>query len=394
VDEPTAPAPASVTLQDIADACGVTRATVSRALRGSPGVSELVRARIVATAERIGYRPNRIAQGLRNRRSHLVGLILTNLVNASFQTITEVMQARLDAEGYQTILSVSGGRLDQEERLLSMLFERQVDGVVMLGSDGQVPLSPLVRDAPVPVVHLVRRLDPQPPDSVLARDRDGAAEATAHLIALGHTRIALVVGKNDTHVGNERRRGYLQALRQAGIKPDRSIIVEGAYAPETGTRAVQQLFSRPEPPTALLIANHEAAFGALPALVERRIDIPKQVSVIVYEDAPWFAYWGPPLTVVDNQPVALADAAVSLLLARLHHEAAPPVGGRRPYSRLIVRSSCASPPEASLTEASLTEASLTEASLTEAGTAEAPEASPTDVAVKPVPRPRRRAPIS
>jgi transcriptional regulator with XRE-family HTH domain len=151
VDEPTAPAPASVTLQDIADACGVTRATVSRALRGSPGVSEFVRAQIVATAERIGYRPNRLAQGLRNRRSHLVGLILTNLVNASFQTITEVMQARLDAEGYQTILSVSGGRLDQEERLLSMLFERQVDGVVMLGSDGQVPLSPLVRDAPVPV---------------------------------------------------------------------------------------------------------------------------------------------------------------------------------------------------------------------------------------------------
>jgi LacI family transcriptional regulator len=100
----------------------------------------------------------------------------------------------------------------------------------------------------------------------------------------------------------------------------------------------------------LLIANHEAAFGALPALVERHIDVPKQVSVIVYEDAPWFAYWGPPLTVVDNQPAALANAAVSLLLSRLHHQpdAGQPDAAVRPHpgSKLIVRSSCASPPVA------------------------------------------------
>jgi LacI family transcriptional regulator len=348
VDEPTASAsPARATLQDIADACGVTRATVSRALSGSPGVGAVARARITETAERLGYRPNRVAQGLRNRRSHLVGLILTNLVNASFQKMTEVMQTRLDAAGYQTILSVSGGRLDQEERLLSMLLDRQVDGIVMLGSDGLIPLSPLARQAPVPIVNLVRRLDPQPADSVLARDREGAYEATSHLIALGHSRIALIVGKRDTHVGNERRAGYLLALKDAGIKPDRSILVEGSYAPDPGTQAIRQLFDQAKkPPTALLIANHEAAFGALPALSERRIEIPKQVSVIVYEDAPWFAYWGPPLTVVDNQPTMLAETAVSLLLARLQHQSSPAAEALGGAPRLIVRSSCASPPDA------------------------------------------------
>ena len=120
----------------------------------------------------------------------------------------------------------------------------------------------------------------------------------------------------------------------------------GPYEPQTGTRAVSQLFSRAEPPTALLIANHEAAFGALPALVERRIDVPKQVSVIVYEDAPWFAYWGPPLTVVDNQPTALANAAVSLLLSRLHHEpeagqpeAGPGAPGQQAHRSVILRES-------------------------------------------------------
>jgi LacI family transcriptional regulator len=346
VDEPTVSAsPVRATLQDIADACGVTRATASRALSGAPGVGVAARARITETAERLGYRPNRVAQGLRNRQSHLVGLILTNLVNASFQKMTEVMQERFDAAGYHTILSVSGGRLEQEERQLSMLLERQADGIVMLGSDGLVPLSPLARLAPVPIVNLVRRLDPQPADSVLARDREGAYQATSYLIGLGHSRIALIVGKRDTHEGNERRAGYLLALKDAGVGPDPSIVVEGAYAPETGTGAIRQLFDQAgKPPTALLIANHEAAFGALPALSERRIQIPEQVSVIVYEDAPWFAYWAPPLTVVDNQPTVMAEAAVSMLLARLRQPAA--VGTADGAPRLLVRSSCAAPPDA------------------------------------------------
>lgn len=347
VDEPIASgSPARPTLQDVADACGVTRATVSRALSGSPGVGTATRARIAETAQRLGYRPNRVAQGLRNRRSQLVGLILTNLVNASFQKMTEVIQARLDTAGYHTILSVSGGRLDQEERLLSMLLDRQVDGIVMLGSDGLVPLSQLARQAPVPIVNLVRRLEPQPIDSVLARDCEGSYEATSHLISLGHSRIGLIVGKRDTHVGNERRIGFLRALSDAGIKPDQSFIVEGGYTPETGSRAVQQLFDlATEPPTALLIANHEAAFGVLPALSERRIDIPKQVSVIVYEDAPWFAYWAPPLTVVDNQPSRLAESAVSLLLTRLGSQFSASAEAEAPAPRLIIRSSCASPPD-------------------------------------------------
>jgi LacI family transcriptional regulator len=348
VDEPTVSAsPVRATLQDIADACGVTRATVSRALSGAPGVGAVARARITETAERLGYRPNRVARGLRNRQSHLVGLILTNMVNASFQKMTEVIQERLDAAGYHTILSVSGGRLDQEERLLSMLLERQADGIVMLGSDGLIPLSPLARQAPVPIVNLVRRLDPQPAESVLARDREGAYEATSYLIGLGHSRIALIVGRRDTHEDNERRAGYLLALKDAGIEPDWSVVVEGGYVPETGTEAIRQLFDQAgRPPTALLIANHEAAFGALPALSELRIEIPKQISVIVYEDAPWFAYWAPPLTVVDNQPVVMAETAVSLLLARLKGHPFSAAEASADTARLIVRSSCASPAQA------------------------------------------------
>ena len=225
--ESSAPASgaASQTLQDIADACGVTRATVSRA-----GCAAVPRCRRRDARPdrgdrraRLGYRPNRVAQGLRNRRSHLVGLILTNLVNASVQTMTEeFIQARLDAAGYNTILGVSGGRADQEERLLSMLFERQVDGIVMLGSDGLIPQLTAgarrtgSRSCTWSAGSTRGRATPCWPGI-----REGAYEATAHLIGLGHTRIALIVGKPDTHVGNERRAlAYLRALKDdPGLGP-------------------------------------------------------------------------------------------------------------------------------------------------------------------------------
>jgi len=275
---------------------------------------------IMHHAEILGYRPNLAAQALRTRRSRLVGVILTNLLNASFQTMTQVIQDRLEQQGYDTILSITDGDLGREDKSLRALFDRQVDGVIMLGSNGLVPLSPLLQHPAVPAVHVVRRLDPQPVESVLADDRHGAYEATSYLLSLGHRRIAMIVGQREPYGGNERRVGYIAALRDAGLKPERALLREGPYRPETGAAAVHALFSTDEVPTALLIANHEAAFGALPALVELGIDVPRELSVVVYEDAPWFGYWTPPLTVVDNRPTSIAETAVSILLGRLGHD--------------------------------------------------------------------------
>ena len=336
-----------VTLQDVADACGVSRGTVSRALRGLSGVGDALRDEITRSSHSLGYRPNRAAQALRNQRSQLVGVILTNMTNASFQRMVEVVQHKLDSRDYDMLLGVSGGDEQQEQRLLRTFFDRGVDGIMMFGSNGLVPLSPVLRDLDVPTVHVIRRLDPQPADSLLGDDRRGAFEATQHLLVLGHRRIGLIVGGPDTRAGNERRIGYLDALKASGVRPDRSLVCQGPYRPFTGARAIGRLFNSPQPPSALFIANHEAAFGALPALVQRGVEVPKQLSVIVYEDAPWFAYWTPPLTVVDNNPARIAEQAVALLLERLDERAARPARGRHQgggsHARLIERGSCAGP---------------------------------------------------
>jgi LacI family transcriptional regulator len=333
------------TLQDIADRCGVSRATVSRALSGRDGVSDSLRGVIEEAAGALDYHPNRLAQGLRTRRSNLIGLLLTNLVNASFHTIIDEVQRQLGARGYEMLMAISGGGLEDEERCLRMLLDRQVDGLILLGSDGLVPRPRTLAGSSVPVVDVIRRVEPQTDDPVLGDDRSGADQATTYLVSLGHRRIGLIVGRHDTQDDNERRAGYVAALRRAGIGFDPGLVREGPYAPQDGARMAGELLDRPDPPTALFIANHEAAFGALPVLAERRIEVPAALSVVVYEDAPWFSYWHPPLTVVDNQPADLAVRAVERLLAKLDGPsgsagASGPDGG----SRLIIRDSCGPPP--------------------------------------------------
>ncbi len=334
----------SATLLDVAVACGVSQATVSRAVRGLPGVSDELRAVIESTAERLGYRPNKLAQGLRTRKTSLVGLLLTNLVNASFHTVTEEVQRLLNAHGYQVLLAVSGGGTEEEDRCLSLLLDRQVDGVIMLGSAGRVPTPPSLANSTVPVVNVIRRVEPQPPDSVLADDRRGARAATSHLLALGHRRIGLIVGTADTARENERRAGYLAAHKQAGVAVDRSLIREGPYRPEVGAQFTAELLDARPAPTALFLANHEAAFGALPVIAERGLDVPRQLSVIVFEDAPWFGYWRPPLTVIDTRPLDLAALTVERLLVRLGDvEASASTSATRVRAELVIRDSCGPP---------------------------------------------------
>jgi LacI family transcriptional regulator len=334
-----------VTLAEVARMCDVSSATASRALRGLPGASDELRSKIEQAARSVGYRPNRTAQALRSRRSQIVGLVVTNLVNASFQLMIEVAQLRLHEQGYDMIVAISGGDAEQEQRFVNMLLDRQVDGILMLGSSSASQLAPSLKAPPVPVVHVLRRLEPQPADTLFADDRHGAFEATSYLLSLGHRRIGLIVGKRGTQSGSERLGGYRAALAAFGVRSDRRMVHEGRFNPATGAAGVAHLLSLADRPTALLIANHEAAFGALPALAERGVDLPAQLSLVVYEDAPLFVHWSPPLTVVDNDPSALAESAVDLLLSRLGSGFPGAVGGEGAVvpsrSRLVVRSSCA-----------------------------------------------------
>lgn len=334
-----------VNLDAVAAAAGVAKSTASRALSGSPRISPETKAAVLAAAAGLGYRPNRIARGLRTQRSGLIGLVVTNLVNASFHTITGVIQQRLDDLGYQVLLCVTDADANREKRYLEALLDHRIDGLIIVGTGANGALLGRLWSAGTPVVNLLRAHRATPGDTVTAADRDGAMLAVQHLLDLGHRRIGFVGGPPAVHSGRERFAGFTQALAEVGQPVDPALVARGPYEVAFGASAVDALLAAAPAPTAIYLANHEAAFGALPSLAQRDIRIPDQLSVICHEDVPWFPYWHPPVTIVDNGARDLGELAVDQLLRRIERN--PPSerdqGGRQLQvgAQLIVRGSTA-----------------------------------------------------
>ncbi|MPY50453.1 LacI family DNA-binding transcriptional regulator [Streptomyces acidicola] len=340
----------AVTLDEVAEAAGVSKSTASRVLSGSSRVSAQTRRAVQSAAERLGYRPNRVASGLRTRRSNLIGLVITNLVNASFHVITEVLQQRLDECGYQVLLCVTDSDPARERRYLDTLLDHRVDGLVIVGTGENTDMVRQVSAAGIPVVNLMRAPVGVSGDCVMAGDREGAELAVQHLLGMGHRRIAFIGGPPEVDSGRDRYSGFVAALAAAGIEPYPALVARGPYTVPFGTESVMRLMAAAHPPTALYSANHEATFGTLGALVQLGVRVPEQLSLVCHEEAPWFPYWHPPITVVDNSARDLGELAVEQLLRRIDNRpddagAAPDDAGRliRVGSRLVVRGSTAAP---------------------------------------------------
>jgi LacI family transcriptional regulator len=330
-----------VTLKDVAQAARVSVSTASRALTGSGLASERTQARLTRIARELGYRPNPIARGLKTGQSRLVGLLVHNLTNASFQVMAEVVQARLKTLGYQMLLCIGGDDQQQESDTLTTLADHRIDGLIVVptGKNG-AQLKALAKD--IPIVCLVRRDDRTDLETVLADDPQGAYLGTRHLIELGHRRIGLIVGRQDTTSGRERLSGYLRALREAAIPVDKTLIHAGHYEPETGALSCRALLDLALPPSAIFVANHEATLGVLRVTAERGLSIPGDLSLLCYEDMPWFAWHRPAISVVDNGAHDLANLAVDRLLHRMDSKANGKDGVReyRVGARLVSRDSC------------------------------------------------------
>ena len=331
----------SVTLKDVARAGRVSISTASRALGGGLA-SERTQQRLTRIARELGYRPNPIARGLKTGQSQLVGLVLHNLANASFQTIAEVVQARLTALGYQMLLCIAGDDPQQESDTLATLADHRVNGLIVVPTGKNGARLAALEASDIPIVCVVRRDDKAELETVLADDPQGAYVGARHLIELGHRRIGLVVGRQDTTSGRERLAGYVRALREASIPVDDALIHAGDFTPKTGAVACRKLLDLAEPPSAIFVANHESALGVLRVTAERGLAIPNELSLLCYEDTPWFEWHRPAISVVDSGARELADLAVDRLLQRMKAKSGGADGAReyRVGARLVKRDSC------------------------------------------------------
>lgn len=331
-------------MRDVARRAQVSVTTASRALSGSPLVNAATEQRIREAAEALGYRPNTLARGLKTQSSRLIGLMVHNLVATSYRTLAETAQRRLGEAGYQVILCISGDSPDQEARFLATVEDYRAEGLIIVPTGQNARLLDRLERSGLPIVAAIRSQKGAEIETVLQADTDGAEEGTRYLLGLGHRRIGLIVGRSDTTSGAERRAGYLHALADAGIAADDALIVAGPYVPETGVLGCERLLTLPDPPTALFVANHEAAMGVLSYLSEHDIRVPDQLSLLCYEDVPWFRWQKPAISVVDNGAQTIADLVVDALLRRLGGTATDPgTEGRRGLrvgARLVQRDSC------------------------------------------------------
>jgi LacI family transcriptional regulator len=305
------------TLNSVAAAAGVSTSTASRALSGHPSVLPSTRSRVEAAAAALSYQPNRTASALRTRRTGLLGLVVNNLRTATFHTIAETLQCWAGQHDYQVLVCTTGGDPEREAAFLETVRAHHFDGVVVAGSGANTELVNRLVEEGRAVVTMNREVPGSLAPSVMSAYAQSARLASEHLIGLGHTRIAAIEGPPEITSGRLHHAGFTAAMAAAGLPVRDGLVHQGPFTPEFGHAAAMAVLALPEPPTALLVSNHEASFGVLPVLGASGLRVPEQLSVVCTEEEPFYSWSSPPLTTVDNRAGVQAQRAASLLLAQL-----------------------------------------------------------------------------
>lgn len=310
----------SVSIKDIAKAAGVSPSTVSRALHHHPRISEETATRIRRLAQEMGYSPSLPARSLVTRHTATIGLVITYASDPFLGRLVIGVEETAQAQGYSVFLRSSYRDADLERDVIRDFYERRVTGIVVTGSQIDAGYLQLCERFPVPVV-LINC--PDYPFSVSADNQKGARQATEHLVELGHRRIAYVANPHSRGTDLDRFTGYKMVLSRKGISFDEGLVVEGDGTLRGGVRAIQQLLALSPPPTAILCFNDMMAMGAVHALSRESRRVPRDCSVIGFDDLEQAAYYCPPLTTVRQPSYRLGQAAMSMMLQLIESGVAP-----------------------------------------------------------------------
>ncbi|MET8952467.1 LacI family DNA-binding transcriptional regulator [Streptomyces sp. NPDC004393] len=308
------------TIRDVAERAGVSKSLVSLVLRGSDQVRPEKRQAVLAAVEELGYRPNAAARSLSERRTRTVGVLLNDMRNPWFVELLDGLNSRLHDAGLRMLMA--DGRLGRRlgEDLPGTFTDLGVDGLIAVGT---LPPSEALRTAAarIPTVVAGAR-EPELPavDIVAGDDEHGARLATEHLVGLGHRRVAHIAGQGV--VGELRRRGFETVMREHGLA-DTAVVEQGDLTEEGGYRAAVRVLAARERPTAVFAFNDMACVGALSAAEQLGLRVPRDLSVVGYDNTYVSRLRHLWLTTVDNGSHDVGRRAAQCLLDRLAEPARP-----------------------------------------------------------------------
>lgn len=329
-----------VNISDVARAAGVSTASVTRHLAGQRirSADEVSRA-----IEQLGYRPSAVARSLRSGRHHSIGVIVPDISNPFFAALVKGIEREVRPHGLQVILGNSDEDAAREESLVRELSQR-TDGLIMAPLSENDEIPNLLSEAGLPLVFVDRETASGPDvDRVLVDNAAGVHAAVDHLVGLGHTRIATISGRLDSTPGRHRHEAFLAATAGHGLSLDDDLVRLGDFREESGRVEMAALWDLPRRPTAVVVANNLMTAGALLALGELGVDVPRDLSLVGFDDLPLAALLDPPLTVVSRPDVEEGAAAARLLVERLTATDAPPTAHQVLPVELVVRGSTSAP---------------------------------------------------
>jgi LacI family transcriptional regulator len=327
------------TIVDVARRAGVSKSTVSLVLGGSSLVAEATRERVSDAMNELGYIYHRGAATLRGAKSGVLGMVINDLSNPFYVELAIGIEQACQGGAYIPLLANTAESPGRQQQVIRSMREHGAAGLLLapaLGASAS-ELKPLL--AGLPVVQVMRRLPGLKASFVAPENRDGARKATAHLIALGHKRIAFVGGLSSMLVREERLAGYRLALEEAGISPDASLVIDTTTNYSGGGAAASQLLNLHQPATAALCFNDVVAIGLVRGLTEAGVSVGVDFAVIGFDDIEEAKHTLPALTTVAVNGRDLGSRAAQLLMRHLASGDFEPVTVLRPTT-LAMRSSC------------------------------------------------------
>ena len=338
----------SVTLREVAENCRVSVATVSAVVNGADWVSETTRRRVQKAIEKLGYRPNQLARGLKTRRGHAVGVIVSDLTNPFFTEIVRGLSHALRETGRTIFLCDSDHQFELADLNLRMLIDGHIAALVLIGDTVRdATLRAYVKRQPrIPVIAIERDYDIDGVSCLLVDSEAGAYTVTRHLIDQKYSRIGIITGPHEgpgstTYGRAARYEGYRRALAEAGRTIDEDLVAEGNFRHAGGHDAMRRLLKNGKRPDAVFASNDLMALGAIDAAREAGLKVPDDIAIVGWDDVPIAGFTTPQLTTVAMPKNELGTVAAQLVTHQI------PMGGRHAAvrrtfgARLIVRqSSC------------------------------------------------------
>lgn len=333
-----------VTIRELADAAGVSIATVSRVLNNKPHpVGEATRRRILKLADEMGYRPNLAARSLRTERSSTIGIITDNIDSAHTTMMVRGIQDRVKEDGYICVVISADWDPQNEREAIRELASRAIDGIIF-AETWHRSAHEILALSNKPFVFVHRQFPSEHPYSVTPDEVYGARLATGHLVGLGHRRIGYINGPVEFYASADRLRGYQEELAAHGIAYDPALATRGDWQVESGYTAMLALLAANPQPTAVFAGNDLMAAGAMYAIFDAGLRVPHDIAVVGYDNREIARIFRPSMTTVTLPLYEMGQASAQVLLDLLAGKQEPH-GEVKIRGRLIIRESCGAPPE-------------------------------------------------